>query len=45
MPPIEQELVTDGRWTLEQLDAELTQRLVEPAELGPWIGTPAAASR
>jgi NAD(P)-dependent dehydrogenase (short-subunit alcohol dehydrogenase family) len=45
MPPIQQELVTEGRWTLEQLDAELPDRLVAPAELGPWLGTPEPVGR
>jgi NAD(P)-dependent dehydrogenase (short-subunit alcohol dehydrogenase family) len=40
MPAIEQELFTDGRWTLEQLDAELPDKLVAPIELARWTGTP-----
>jgi NAD(P)-dependent dehydrogenase (short-subunit alcohol dehydrogenase family) len=38
MPPIEHEIVTDGKWTLEQLDTELPGRLVTPGGLGPWLG-------
>ena len=38
LPQIEHELVTDGRWTPELLDVELSDRLVEPVPLDVWAG-------
>jgi NAD(P)-dependent dehydrogenase (short-subunit alcohol dehydrogenase family) len=40
MPPIEEELFTEGRWTLDQLDAELPSKLVAPMGLDRWLSSP-----
>jgi len=37
MPEPRHELVTQGRWSLEQLDEQLTPRLIDPAPMDVWF--------
>jgi NAD(P)-dependent dehydrogenase (short-subunit alcohol dehydrogenase family) len=37
MPPVVHELTTEGRWSLEALDRELSARLVVPPEIGDFL--------